>query len=509
MRLLNKGLNPKSVLNIYNKAKFFSSYGKNHIWGVNKEADISEFKRLSEKITYQISDFHHNLTKQRVIPDVKPNFLKDKLSQLKAPRKGQSVDSILDECNNEILNYMTLWNHPGFLNWYPSMTSFPAMLGNLTTNVFQSNGDSWKFNASIYETEKRIMNWLTDILNLPKNFRGKTSGGVVHYAAGECSVVAALVGKTYKSLSNPGEEHKFVFYYSSQAHYSVKKGINIAGYDGREIPTKWSEEMQNYTMNIEKLEEAIEKDVNKGLIPAYICGTLGTTSTSALDDCKVIGEIAEKYKMWFHVDAAYSGNTFMLDEYKDLANSTINANSLVVNGNKWMPVSENAGFFFTSDYNTVVKTFNQNPDLTNAISNFNDWEIMTTRCNKSVRLYLTLSTFGKEGLRNIVSRTISSAKIFEQELEKYPEYFEFVCKTRFALVCFRLKGKTVEENDNWYKYINSKDRLSIGPYVIPDVPEDKSYVLRISINYVFVSDAQTIEDSKYLVQEYKNYFNIK
>jgi aromatic-L-amino-acid decarboxylase len=53
----------------------------------------------------------------------------------------------------------------------------------------------------------------------------------------------------------------------------------------------------------EKLEEAIVKDKNKGFQPACVIGTVGTTSSTAVDPLAPIGEICRRHDVWFHVDA--------------------------------------------------------------------------------------------------------------------------------------------------------------------------------------------------------------
>lgn len=508
-------LSPKNIIKIYKNTKLFSTTSI-HKWGINRQADISEFEKLSLVTIKEIESFFLNLSSRQVIPNVKPDFLKNKLIVKEINSNPTDFNNIFHELNTSILPYMTLWSHPGFLNWYPSMTSFPAILGNFISNSFENPGSNYQFNKTQFKLEEKVMTWLVDLLNLPSCFKTEKAGATVHFAAGECSVIAALAGRMNKKIEleingESNKERDFVFYYSSQAHYSVKKGINIVGYNGREIKTKWSEEYKNFTMDISDLNQKINEDILQGKIPTYICLTLGTTSTSALDDAESIIKIAKQYKMWCHVDAAYTGNTFMLEDYKSLANSIEGCSSLVINGNKWMPVSENAGYFFTSNYISVMKAFNDLlsiNQLKKMKNSYIDWEIMSGRSNKSLRLYMVFSCFGKNCLKDIVKRTISAAKVFEKRLVK-SGYFDIVTKTRFALVCFRLIGKSKIDHQRFYEDINKDGKYSIGPYDVPDVEGEKSYILRISINYVYVTDQQSEIDCDYIISSYEKMFNIK
>ena len=109
----------------------------------------------------------------------------------------------------------------------------------------------------------------------------------VNMAGGEISVIAALTAKSYKLNQFKNDDKsislKFKYYYSSHAHYSVSKGVNIAGAQGTKIPVRWDDKKSNYTMNINIFIETMENDVKNGFIPCYVCGTLGTTGTSGCD----------------------------------------------------------------------------------------------------------------------------------------------------------------------------------------------------------------------------------
>lgn len=64
---------------------------------------------------------------------------------------------------------------------------------------------------------------------------------------------------------------------------------------------------ENCSLRGETLLRAIKKDLENGLIPCYVCATLGTTGTCAFDNLEEIGPICNQYDVWCHVDAAYAG----------------------------------------------------------------------------------------------------------------------------------------------------------------------------------------------------------
>lgn len=488
------------VSNTKSKKYFSSETNSTYIWGENKINDINKFKEISYQMIEDIISFNKNIDNTRVVPNVKPKFLKDILHINFS--KPALLANIREEEQNKIFPNMTLWNHPRFLNWYPSMTSFPAILGNLVSNSFETSGDEYKFNAISNDLEIKIMKWMGKVFNLPEQLVDfdKKAGGYINFAAGEISIIAALAGKTYKSTSNPDKVNLFKYYYSSHSHYSVKKGINTAGADGTKIPVKWNENRGNYEMNIEILEKEIENDIKNGYLPAYVCATVGTTGTSGVDDVLKIGKLKEKYNFWFHVDAAYSGNVFMLEEYSYLLKGLEKANSVCINGNKWQPVSENSGYFYFSDRNVLSQLFTKNSSELNNIINF---ELFSKRVNKSIRLYTVMNTFGTKNYQEIVRRFLRAAKVFEKRLTESKK-FKLVGPVEFALVCFTLENR--EQTMKYMDFINSEPVLSIGPYELPDALPGKEYILRISINYLYVTEEQAVKDCDYLISAYDRCF---
>lgn len=493
-----------------------------HEWGKDRIQDTLKFKEVAYQMIEDIIEFNKNINNTRVVPNVKPKFLKDKLDFSKI-NINDSYCNISKELKSVILPNMTLWNHPRFLNWYPSMTSFPAILGNLITNSFETPNNKYELNKITNELEIKVVQWMAELMNLPLNFRDfdNKSGGYVNFAAGEISIIAALAGKAYKirqfendySIKDKDSVvniNKLRFYYSSHAHYSVKKGINIAGAEPIMIPVSWNNSRSNYEMDIDYLSKKIESDIENGFIPAYVCGTIGTTGTAGVDNIKKLSELKSKYDFWLHIDAAYSGNTFMLEEYKYLLEGVDKGNSICINGNKWTPVSENSGWFYFSDRDVIASVFKDIKSSTNdsnkaitSLLEITDYELFSSRVNKSIRLYSVINSFGVDKYKEIVRRYLRCAKIFEKRLSE-SKRFEVICPAEFALVCFNLG--TRERTKRYMEFINNEPVLSIGPYDLPDSDKDKGYILRISINYLYVTEENSQKDAEYLINAYDRCF---
>ena len=77
---------------------------------------------------------------------------------------------------------------------------------------------------------------------------------------------------------------------------AVKKACMVAGIQHlRILPTSPA---QQYTMQPAALEAAVQADLATGLLPCFVCATIGTTSSCAVDPVAEIGGLVEQHGLW-------------------------------------------------------------------------------------------------------------------------------------------------------------------------------------------------------------------
>ena len=123
-----------------------------------------------------------------------------------------------------------------------------------------------------------------------------------------------------------------VVYLTTHTHHTFRKALHIAGLSDcviREIPLD-----AGLRMDCTALRLAVESDVSQGLRPWLIAASAGTTDAGAVDEFHAIADIAVKFHLWMHVDAAYGGAFALCDEGRQRLDGIERSDSLVLDPHK-------------------------------------------------------------------------------------------------------------------------------------------------------------------------------
>lgn len=196
-------------------------------------------------------------------------------------------------------------------------------------------------------------------------------------------------------------------------------------------------------INVRNLEGAILRDLAEGRKPFMIVGAFGTTGSASVDDLDALAKIAEKYQLWFHVDAAYAGSALVLPEMRELAYGIDQADSIVINPHKWLLTTFDCSAFFIKDRSELLRSLSILPEYLKTnhdeqVVNFRDWGPGLGRRFRSLKLWFVLRWYGAEGLRGLIRNHLDLSKTMETWTRSDPR-FEISVERRFNVFCFRLR----------------------------------------------------------------------
>jgi aromatic-L-amino-acid decarboxylase len=424
-----------------------------------------EFRRHGHAVVDWIADYYGRIESYPVLSRAQPGEIRASLPP-DPPAEGESFPAILADIEKLILPGITHWQSPNFYAYFPSNASGPAILGDLLSSGLGVQGMLWATSPACTELETHVLDWLVHMLGLPQKFLSTSSGGAVIQdtasSASLCALLAARERATNFVSNQRGCDGKLVAYTSSQAHSSLEKGAQIAGI-GRDN-LRLIEVDETFALRPEALRRQIEQDRRAGLVPFFVCATVGTTSSNAIDPVREIARICGEHKLWLHVDAAMSGTAALCPEFRHTHAGVESADSYCFNPHKWMFTNFDCDCFYVADRKALIQTLSVLPEYlrnqateTGAVIDYRDWQIPLGRRFRALKLWFVIRHYGVEGLQHHIRQHIAWAQEFAGWVRR-DERFELAAPVPLNLVCFRHRGGD-EINQSLMDHLNRSGDL--------------------------------------------------
>ncbi|CAJ1049427.1 histidine decarboxylase [Xyrichtys novacula] len=410
-----------------------------------------EYNRRAKELVDYITHYLSTIRERRVIPDVKPGYMKELLSDT-APTEPESWESIFNDLEKVIMPGIVHWQSPHMHAYFPGLTSWPSMLGDMLADAINCIGFTWASSPACTELEMNMMDWLCKALGLPSFFLhhhpDSRGGGILQTTVSESTLVALLAARKDKILQLRAEiDHdvddsvlnsRLVAYASDQAHSSVEKAGLISLVKIRFLPTD-----EQFSLRGNTLKQAVQEDRRRGLVPVMLCATLGTTGVCAFDNLSELGPVCAEEGLWLHVDAAYAGSAYLCPELRWSLEGIEFSHSFVFNPSKWMLVSFDCTAFWVKDKYKLQQTFGVDPvylkhDYSQSATDFMHWQIPLSRRFRSLKLWFVMRSFGLKNLQAHIRHGIEMAKLLESHMRSDPN-FEIPAERHLGLVVFCMK----------------------------------------------------------------------
>jgi len=238
----------------------------------------------------------------------------------------------------------------------------------------------------------------------------------------------------YASNEHGIDGTKLVAYTSAHAHSSIEKAVKIAGIGRKNL--RLIDVDENFAMRADALGKQIAADVSAGMKPCFICATVGTTSSNAIDPVEAIGKIARKHGIWFHVDGAYGGFAAILlnsGQEKvpvDLQGISL-ADSVAVDPHKWLYAPLEVGCALVRKPEALRDTFSHHPpyyhfaEQDEPTIDYHEYGPQNSRGFRALKVWLALRQVGRAGYAEMISDDIQLAQELYRLVEAQPELQAF------------------------------------------------------------------------------------
>lgn len=440
-----------------------------------------EFRALGHELIDFIADYRDSLAQHPVLSQVAPGEVAAQISAV-PPEHGEDLSSLVDDLNNIVVPGLTHWQSPNFFAYFSANASLPAVLGELLSAGFGVQGMLWATSPAATELETVMMDWLVDLCGLPRRFHSSGEGGGVILDSASSAVLTAMVAARHRVVGHrPAPELRA--YTSTQAHSSVLKGMRVAGFADDQLRSIDVDD--RFAMRADLLAEAMAEDLEAGHVPFFVVGTVGTTSSTAIDPIPALAQLCSTHGAWLHVDAAFAGSAGVVPELRPSINAGLDqVDSYSFNPHKWLLTNFDAAAFWVADRQALTSSMAIVPEYlknaateSGAVIDYRDWHIPLGRRFRALKLWLVIRWYGAEGLRAFIRGHVALARELEDWVREHPN-FEVLAPTSFSLVCFA----HVDGDERTRSIVESIN--AAGRHYVTHTTLNGRYTLRVAIGAV-------------------------
>lgn len=389
-----------------------------------------EFRRHGYQVIDWIARYMQDVEHYPVLSRVAPDEIRARLPA-GPPEEGEPFEDLLRDVDDLLMPGITHWQSPNFFAFFPANNSGASILGDLLSSGLGIQGMIWATSPACTELETHMLDWLVDMLALPRQFHSATrGGGVIQDSASSASLCALLAAReraTGFASNHSGIRQPLTAYCSTQAHSSIEKAMMVSGLGRdnlRQIGTD-----DDYRLCPAKLAEALEADRTAGRKPCLVVATIGTTSSGACDPLPAIAELCRRYDVWLHVDSAMYGTAALCPEFRDLFAGLEQADSYCFNPHKWMFTNFDCDCFYVADRAALIRTLSILPEYlknkateSGAVFDYRDWQIPLGRRFRALKLWFVIRHFGVRGLQQKVREHVALGQQFAHWVDDHPEF---------------------------------------------------------------------------------------
>lgn len=317
--------------------------------------------------------------------------------------------------------------------------STPAALGaDWLTAALDQMAYAWVSSPLGVELERLSLDWLKELFGLPAAW-----GGVMTTGATMANFVGLAAGRQWWGERHGRDVHEdglaglpeVPVLSSGFIHGSAVKCLGMLGM-GRSTVRRLARDAYG-RLDLGALEEALARLEGA---PAIVVATVGEVDAGESDPVEAVADLAEHHGAWLHVDGAFGLFARVSPRTAALAAGVERADSVSVDGHKWLNVPYDCGFGFVREPELMARAFRYTgaylpaPDDPRPVLGAVGPE--SSRRARALTVWATLKAYGRSGCREMVEHHLDLAARLARQVDAAPE-LERLAEVPLSVVCFR------------------------------------------------------------------------
>lgn len=253
-----------------------------------------------------------------------------------APGAPARLDAVLGEFRDRVAAHTVSAYHPRSFGYFTPPPLVASIAGEILAQVTQQGIDVWHAGPVGAFVEEEVVRWLCDVVGYGAGSFGLlTSGGVM---ANFIALVLARDVHLARLLGAGPPRGRALegvrVYASDQTHFSIGRALDELGFPPETLCVVPADD--DFRLRGAAVAEAVERDRAAGLLPFAIAAVAGSTNTGSVDAIAELADVAERERLWLHVDAAYGAAARISPRDAWRVADLERADSVTVDPHKWL-----------------------------------------------------------------------------------------------------------------------------------------------------------------------------
>lgn len=328
------------------------------------------------------------------------------------PEKGSDAAAVLELIDGVVTPATMGLSNPRFFGWVIGGVYPVALAADWLTAAWDQNSVYYEATPGSVTLEAIAVGWVKQAVGLPDTswgafVTGTTVGNATALAAARTSVLAQVGwDATSDGLFGAPEVQVIV---GEEVHPSLVKALGIVGL-GRERVVRVPVDDQG----------RMRADAFPNLDgPTIVCLQAGNVNTGSFDPMGEIIPLAKEMGAWVHVDGAFGFWAGASPAHRHLTAGMDLADSWATDCHKYLNVPYDAGLVLVRDPSSLERVMSVSASYLLPGEIGQDPGLYTPELSRRARgipTYAVLRFLGREGLAELVDRTISLAQMFAGRL---------------------------------------------------------------------------------------------
>ena len=377
-------------------------------------------------------------------------FFADAPGPSPAPRAPSTSAEVLDEFERRLAATQLNSQHPRNFGYFTPPPLLMSIAGELLAQITNQGVDVWHAGPTGAFVEEEVVRWLADLVGYGSDSFGLlTSGGVMaNFMA--MALARDIHLPRLRGLDRPprGRHLEGVRVYASdQTHFSIARALDELGFPSDTLVVVAAD--GDFRLRGAPVAEVIARDRAAGLTPLAISAVAGSTNTGAVDRVPELADVAERERLWLHVDAAYGGAARLSRTLAARVPGLERADSVTVDPHKWFFQAYDIGGLLVRDGDHLAETFGaRRPEYYRDAEgadhdedagqlSFYKLGFEGTRRWRALKLWLSWKHLGSEGLARLVETTVDLAEHLARRCAEADDFEALPEVPELSVVCFR------------------------------------------------------------------------